>query len=149
MDTTIDGTSRPPLDAQLNIVDLLKKYKIQYSDGKYYWNNDVFESYKEPLTKAQRVQTTEEDAVEKDTVSAPSQQTGEDSGFFAPERAGIANGITGGLAMIGIAVVWFFAGKAMGYIFYYPPILGAIGVYALLKGLFTGNVSGKKAQNTT
>ena len=66
------------------------------------------------------------------------------SGFFTPEKRGIEKGIIGGIAMIAIALVWFFAGLQAGYIFFYPPILFLIGVYALLKGLFTGNISGNK-----
>jgi hypothetical protein len=65
-------------------------------------------------------------------------------GFFAPEKKGIQKGIVGGIAMMAIATVWFFVGYEAGYIFYYPPILFVIGLYAFLKGLITGNISGKK-----
>ncbi|NUQ60927.1 MAG: hypothetical protein HUU20_00455 [Pirellulales bacterium] len=65
-------------------------------------------------------------------------------GTFAPEKKGIEKGILGGMLMIVIAVVWFVAGLAAGYIFYYPPILFIIGMYALLKGLFTGNITGQR-----
>ncbi len=65
-------------------------------------------------------------------------------GTFAPEQAGIKKGVLGGAIMIGIAVVWFFGGLAAGYIFYYPPVLLVIGIYALIKGIRDGNVSGKK-----
>jgi hypothetical protein len=65
-------------------------------------------------------------------------------GFFGPERKGIDHGITGGLAMMGIAVVWFVVGYASGVLFYYPPILFVIGLYAFIKGVFTGNISGNK-----
>lgn len=67
----------------------------------------------------------------------------EDKGFFALEKKGIRKGATGGLLMMLIAVVWFVAGYAAGYIFYYPPILFIIGLFALLKGVATGNYSGK------
>lgn len=65
-------------------------------------------------------------------------------GVFAPERAGISKGVVGGIVMMAIAAVWFFAGLAAGYLFYYPPILFLIGVFALIKGLATGNVAGRR-----
>lgn len=61
---------------------------------------------------------------------------------FAPERAGIRMGMAGGLLMMGIAAVWFFLGLAFDYLFYYPPILFVIGLYAFFKGLVTGNLAG-------
>lgn len=64
--------------------------------------------------------------------------------FFGPEKSGIQKGVVGGFIMIFIAVIWFFGGLACGYIFYYPPILFLIGIYALLKGIFTRNITGKK-----
>jgi hypothetical protein len=33
---------------------------------------------------------------------------------------------------------------AAGYIYFYPPVLFVIGIYALLKGISTGNIAGKK-----
>jgi hypothetical protein len=66
-----------------------------------------------------------------------------DTGFFAPERRGISKGVLGGFIMMTIAVVWFVAGFAAGFIFYYPPILFLIGLYALVKGVFTGNFAGE------
>jgi predicted Zn-ribbon and HTH transcriptional regulator len=65
-------------------------------------------------------------------------------GFFGPEKKGVGMGVAGGLLMIAIAAIWFFGGLAAGYVFFYPPILFAIGVYALLKGLITGNLAGNK-----
>lgn len=60
----------------------------------------------------------------------------EDStGMFAPERKGIKMGVWGGVIMITIAVVWFVTGWIFGYIYFYPPILLGIGVYAIIKGL--------------
>jgi hypothetical protein len=44
--------------------------------------------------------------------------------------------VTGVFMMIG-AVVWFFAGLAAGYIFFYPPILFVLGIVSIVKG-FTG-----------
>ncbi len=66
----------------------------------------------------------------------------DDEGFFAPEQKGIENGMVGGIAMMVIAAVWFGAGWMAGIIFFYPPILFLFGVFAFLKGMVTGNVSG-------
>ena len=66
-----------------------------------------------------------------------------DTGVFAPERGGIDKGVLGGLTMMAIAVIWFVVGYAAGIIFFYPPILLLIGVYACLKGILTGNVCGR------
>ena len=84
----------------------------------------------------------QEDQIKQAKVS---KQKAGDAGFFAPEKRGIQKGIAGGIAMIVIAVVWFVAGYAAGYIFYYPPILFIIGLYALIKGIITGNIKGEKA----
>jgi len=65
-------------------------------------------------------------------------------GMFAPEKKGIKKGMLGGIAMMAIAVVWFVVGWYAGYIYYYPPILFCIGLYALIKGTITGNVGGEK-----
>jgi len=65
-------------------------------------------------------------------------------GFFGAEKRGIDKGVVGGLAMMGIAVVWFVGGLAFDIIFYYPPILFVIGLFAFFKGLITGNIAGKK-----
>ncbi len=51
--------------------------------------------------------------------------------------------MVGGILMMVIAVVWFVVGYVAGWVFYYPPILFLIGLYAFFKGMFTGNVSGK------
>ncbi len=133
-------------DSQLNIVDLLKKYKIDYVNGKYLWGGEVYDSYREPLRKAQGksergTKRIADAASGQPSVGAESEER--DNGFFAAEREGINNGVVGGIFMIVIALLWFFIGWAAGYIFFYPPILGVIGVYAVLKGIFTGNVSGK------
>ncbi len=55
-------------------------------------------------------------------------------GWFGSVNGGVA----GGLLMMLIAVVWFVGGLAVGYIFFYPPVLGVIGFIAVIKGL-TGN----------
>ena len=69
----------------------------------------------------------------------------EDTGFFASEKRGIKKGMLGGLAMMGIAVVWFVGGYAAGFIFYYPPVLFLIGLYGFGKGLLSGNIAGAKS----
>ncbi len=60
------------------------------------------------------------------------------------EGKGIRMGVAGGIIMMVIAAVWFFAGMAAGRIFFYPPVLFVIGVYALIKGLADGNIAGGK-----
>ena len=45
--------------------------------------------------------------------------------------------ITGLLMMAG-AAIWFFAGLAAGYIYFYPPILFILGIGAIIRG-FTGS----------
>jgi hypothetical protein len=64
-------------------------------------------------------------------------------GAFAPEQTGIRRGMLGGVLMMGIAALWFFAGLSANRVFFYPPILFVIGVYAFVKGAFTGNLAGK------
>ena len=68
----------------------------------------------------------------------------EASGHFAPEKKAIKMGVLGGVIMIAIAVIWFIVGWISGYIYFYPIILVAIGVYALIKGLRQGNIRGEK-----
>jgi len=63
---------------------------------------------------------------------------------FGLEHRGWDAGMMGGLAMMGIAVVWFFGGLAFDIIFYYPPNLFIIGLVGFVRGLFTGNVSGRE-----
>ena len=63
---------------------------------------------------------------------------------FGWEHRGWDAGAMGGLAMMGIAVVWFFGGLAFDVIFYYPVILFIIGVVGFIRGLFTGNLAGKE-----
>lgn len=67
-----------------------------------------------------------------------------DNSFFASEKKGIKKGVVGGLAMMAIAAIWFVVGYQAGYIFFYPPILFLIGLYAFFKGIFTGNISGEE-----
>ncbi len=72
-------------------------------------------------------------------------KTENSGGFFGPEKAGINKGVMGGVLMMAIAVVWFVVGLYFDILFYYPPILFVIGLYAFFKGLFTGNVAGEKS----
>ncbi len=65
-------------------------------------------------------------------------------GGFAAEQAGIQKGVLGGVAMMVIAAIWFFAGLAADRIFFYPPILFCVGAYGLIKGLSTGNYAGNR-----
>jgi hypothetical protein len=65
-----------------------------------------------------------------------------DGGFFSLEKKGINMGVWGGVLMLVIAGVWFFGALAMGIVFFYPPILALFGVYAIIKGLATGNFTG-------
>jgi len=75
----------------------------------------------------------------KITAPSPPQK---DGGFFSLERKGVNMGVLGGCIMVVVAIVWFFGALAMGVVFFYPPVLGAIGVYAIFKGLATGNIRG-------
>jgi hypothetical protein len=65
---------------------------------------------------------------------------------FTYEKKGIQAGVIGGIIMIAIAAAWFFIGLSAGYIYFYPPVLAAIGAYAIIKGLMTGNVAGGGAR---
>ena len=76
-----------------------------------------------------------------------SQPAKRDGGFFGPEKKGIGMGMVGGIIMMVIAVVWFVGGLAADIIFFYPPILFVIGLFAFFKGLVTGNVAGEKNRN--
>jgi hypothetical protein len=70
----------------------------------------------------------------------------EETGNFSPENKAIQKGVLGGLGMMAIAVIWFVVGWMSGYIYFYPPILFVIGIYALIKGMRTGNISGGKSE---
>ena len=80
-----------------------------------------------------------------DQAEAASRAQAESSsgGFFAAERRGIGAGVLGGVIMILIAVVWFVLGLMANRIFFYPPILFCIGIFAIVKGLLEGNYSGR------
>jgi hypothetical protein len=56
---------------------------------------------------------------------------------FDKKRPMVEKGsIAGGLVLMIAAALWFFGGLAVGYIFFYPPILFFIGLAVLFKGLF-------------
>jgi hypothetical protein len=61
---------------------------------------------------------------------------------FHYEKKAIGMGVVGGIILIAIACVWFFAGLAAGRIFFYPPILFCMGIYAIITGLYD-TVTGK------
>jgi hypothetical protein len=52
-------------------------------------------------------------------------------------------GVIGGLAMIGISIVWLVVGLFFGWLFYKPLILLVIGLVTFIKGLIDGNVFGE------
>jgi len=62
--------------------------------------------------------------------------TPDDGESFESRAAG--SGIGGGVAMVVISLLWFFGGLAAGHIFFYPPILLVIGLFAIGKGLLSG-----------
>jgi hypothetical protein len=68
-----------------------------------------------------------------------------DEGPFEFERKGMDSGIMGGIGLMLIAVVWFFAGMAAGYIYFYPPVLFFIGLVAVSNAL----ISGKRNQRSS
>jgi hypothetical protein len=63
----------------------------------------------------------------------------EPQGHFALERRVVNGGVLGGLAAMVGAVVWFVLGLQADRIFFYPPILFILGMFAVVKGLVGGN----------
>lgn len=84
--------------------------------------------------EADRLVKLERDAIEEE----------ESSGHFTPEKKAIKMGVLGGVLMIAIAIIWFVIGWINGYIYFYPPILLVIGIYALIKGIKTKNITGER-----
>jgi len=75
-------------------------------------------------------------SLKNDSLNKVKKKKNDTSGFFGPEKKGIEKGVTGGVAMMGISVLWFFGGLVfLDRIFFYPFILFAIGIYACIKGL--------------
>ena len=86
---------------------------------------------------------------EKARQLAIKQQEQKESSYFAPEQKGMKKGVLGGLVMILIAIVWFFAGLAVDRIFYYPSVLLIIGIVAIVRGAVEGNLIGEKYRSTS
>jgi hypothetical protein len=61
----------------------------------------------------------------------------EESGWSMPElpRIAVSPTIWMGLAMMVGAVVWFFTALALGWIFFYPPVMFVLGALAVFRGL--------------
>lgn len=94
------------------------------------------ESEKEELRK----KIVDYHAQNLEDIARDADQQGE---FLAQEKKGIRKGVVGGLVMMAIAVVWSAVAWKLGYVFYYTPILFIIGLYAFIKGMITGNITGK------
>ncbi len=62
--------------------------------------------------------------------------------LYAAAKIGINKGVVGGIIMISIAAIMFIVGKMIGGFFYYSPVQFAIGVFALVKGIVKGNITG-------
>jgi hypothetical protein len=79
---------------------------------------------------------------------APPPDAASDSGKyghgFGWEHRAWNGGMLGGLAVMAIAVVWFFGGLAIGIRFHHPIYLFIIGLVGFFRGLFKGNVTGKE-----
>ncbi len=59
------------------------------------------------------------------------------------EKSFISKGVFGGILMIVIAAVWFFGSYFyLRRIFFYPPILFCIGIYAVIRGIQDKNLKG-------
>ncbi|MCG8574210.1 MAG: hypothetical protein MI810_04940 [Flavobacteriales bacterium] len=47
-----------------------------------------------------------------------------------------------GIGIIVVSIIWLFAGLANDYLFYYPFILAALGLYFIFKGLIAAGKKG-------
>lgn len=110
-----------------------------------YYSDEAFEVIHQLLIE--RGQNVPEQQQESQHYREMMDTIEEKEDFFAPEKKGIEKGVLGGIIMMAIAIIWFVGGYSAGYIFYYPPILFLIGLYALLKGLFTGNILAVKSKH--
>ena len=69
---------------------------------------------------------------EAEAIRAGREDPGKSGGWFGHVNAGVG----GGLAMMAIAVIWFFGALLLiDRIFFYPPILFVVGLIAVFKGL--------------
>jgi len=53
----------------------------------------------------------------------------------SPESKAMNSGMVGGLIAMAIAVVWFVGAFALGFVFFYPPILFVMGLIGFFRGL--------------
>ncbi|MDN5203791.1 hypothetical protein QQ008_20540 [Fulvivirgaceae bacterium BMA10] len=114
------------LDPQRGIVCSLTNEKPTFTDN--------CPNYQIDSSEAQRLASVEQEAIAAEKES---------NDFFSPEKKGIKMGVVGGVIMMIIALVWFFLGWQAGYIYFYPPVLFVIGIYAFFRGIVKGNVSGQ------
>ncbi len=134
---------KPPimtLDNQLKYCKICQNRKLDFQVGLLCSLTGLKPSFEESCSTFTLDQSEADRLVALEKAAHENEESG---GMFAPEKSGIQKGMLGGIIMIAIAVVWFFVGLAGGYIFYYPPILFVIGIYALIKGLIDRNVAGK------
>jgi hypothetical protein len=94
----------------------------------------------QPALSHRKVETGSLYAVDPRAKASLPKSTGRRRVAFEKGWFGSANaGVVGGLLMIAIAVIWFVAGLAVGYIIFYPPVLLVVGIIALVKGLSRGS----------
>ncbi len=129
------------LKAQLQYCQICQNRKFSAQQGIVCGLTDAKPSFEQecPDFNIDKAEAERKAAQEKEI-----EEQEEMSGGFAPEKAGIKKGVTGGIIMMVIAVVWFVVGYQAGRIFYYPPVLFLIGLYALIKGIWRGNIAGEK-----
>lgn len=60
-----------------------------------------------------------------------------------PVKRHFWDSFAGGLLTMAIAVIWFFGAAMFGVYFIYPPIMFIIGLVVAIKGLVTGNLTGR------
>ena len=93
------------------------------------------------LSCAKYLQTNSDPEIEKENRKIRQKEKEQRQGnndSMAVEKGVFNSGAAGGLAAMGVAVVWFLVGLMNDVIFFYPPILFVIGLAALMKGLMGG-----------
>lgn len=70
-----------------------------------------------------------------DFVMAPNQKTKAETQAIIEQQKGNQNMLIGGISAVVISVIWFGAGYAAGYIFFYPPVLFIAGLIAIFKSV--------------